>query len=101
MLHNLSLATIANIDSGQAAAAFDASLRRAIQDCVQRPMEERVRKITLQAELTPSDGGDDIHVSFQIKETLPTFQTSVVKMQVRKQGHQLMLVFQQEDEEAA
>ena len=100
-VQNLSLATIGAIESGQAAEAFNASLRRAIQDCVQRPIEGRSRKVMLQAELTPSEGGDDIDVSFQVKESLPTFQTSVVKMTVRKQGQQMQLVFQQEDEEAA
>jgi hypothetical protein len=101
MLHNLSLETMRSVDCGQVADGFNAALRRAIQDCVQRPHEERVRKIILQAEFTPCEDGDDIEAVFQVQEKIPSIQSQALRMSVRKQGAQLTLVFQSDDEEAA
>jgi len=98
-LRNLSLETLKDLDCGQAAEAFNAALKRAIQDCVSRPSEDRVRKVVLQCELNPTDTGDDIEVLFQIKDTLPTFQTQSCRMSVRKQAGQLQLVFQSDEDD--
>ena len=103
-LFNLSIETLKDCDCGAAAEAFNRALKRAIADCCDRPGEDRVRKIVLQAELEPiaEDGRcDDIAVCFQVKEVLPSLQTTPLKMSVRTQAGQMTLVFESEEEEAA
>lgn len=104
-LHNLSLESLVHLDCGNAALAFDRALRRAIDDCVDRPREERARKIVLQCEITPECGDDgqcdDLSVTIQVKEIIPAMSTTPTLMTVRKQGQQRMLVFESEQEDAA
>ena len=100
MIHSLSLASLQKLDCGNISDAFDAALKRAVADCVNRPREDRARKINLQVELTPDQEGDDVDVTVQVKETIPSHQSTPLRMSVRKQGSQLMLVFQTEEEAA-
>lgn len=102
MIHNLTLENLIHFDGGTAAVAFGRMLQRSIQDCKDRPTEERTRKVTLQVELTPleTDGVlDDVEIVVQCKEVIPTFQTQTVRAQVRRQGKQLALVFGETEEE--
>ena len=100
-MRNLSLETLKDLEFGQASEAFNAALKRAIQDCVSRPSEDRPRKVILQCELNPTADGDDIEVLIQVTDKIPSFTTQSLRMSVRKQGAQLQLTFQSEDEEAA
>lgn len=104
MIHNLTLESLIHFDGGTAAVAFSRMLQRAIADCKERPTESRVRKVTLQVELTPleQDGVlDDVEIVVQCKEVIPTYQSQTVRAQVRRQGKQLALVFGDTETETA
>lgn len=92
--HELTLKDLPDLDGGRIAVAFDSAIRRAALDCEDRPGETRPRKVTLQCEVAPVCDDDgvcrDVHVSFQVKDAVPTRKSKVYSMALRKQG---MLVF--------
>ena len=93
----LSLKTLEDLDCG-ATQAWEAALQRAIADCRNRPLEDKPRKVILQAELVPTVDGDDVELLFQVKDVIPSHTTQSVRCQVRRQAGQLMLVFSSEPE---
>jgi hypothetical protein len=82
--------TLAFFDGGSIAAEFDRELKKAIEDCRDRPGEERVRKVVLQVQLTPQvdNTGETVRcsVSFQAHAKLPSRRFGGHLLQMRKNG---------------
>ena len=96
----LTLEMITRLFDREGASAFNRGLQRAIEDCLARPLDDKTRKVLLQAELTPSEGG--ILVQCQVKEAFPAVATKTVLMvPERSRGGQLSLTFPDGEEEAA
>lgn len=89
-LKQLSLAEIAKIDEGRIAAAFDQALKRAAQDCDDRPGDDRPRKIMIEIAIAPvtdqSGICDSVKSQIQIKDTIPTRKSRVYDFGLRKGG---------------
>jgi len=89
-LQQLSLAQIAEIDDGRIAAAFDQALKRAAQDCDDRPGDDRPRKITIELAVAPvlDQNGmcDSVKSQIQIKDTIPTRKSRIYDFGLRKGG---------------
>lgn len=96
----LSLASLPQLIGGRLAKAFDLEIRRAIEDCRDRPTEGRARKVVLQFEAKPetADAGDmeTVNVKFQLKPVFPAKATPEMSMQVHKNNQ----VFFHDAEEA-
>lgn len=96
--HQFDLSTLRQLDGGRVAEAFLHAIKRAALDCEDRPGEERARKVSLQAEITPQtrleeepDGRmktvfDGVDVKFQIKDALPTRLSRKYSMGVKHNG---------------
>ncbi len=96
-VRELRLEELESLDDGRVVAAFNQALKRAARDCEDRPGEEAVRKVTLQCEIKPlmSESGDleDVEVSFQIKDTVPTRKTKKYTCAYRRLSQGTNLVF--------
>lgn len=92
-LQRFSLETIKDLDSGRAVAAFQAGVRRAVQDCLDRPGVKAPRKVIMQLTLVPvpiitgntidCDGAKGI---FQAKCKIPDWETQEVDFGVQNSG---------------
>lgn len=80
------LAAIGAIDGGIVNAAVKKHLARAIEDCDDRPYEEKARKVTVQIEVKPvtrQDGATcEVEVTTQIKSTIPTHVANPITARV-------------------
>lgn len=90
----LTLDSLVNLDLGKGAEAFNRHLRRAVEDCMDRPADTTARKVQLEISLIPimEQGGDCVEVSAQIHAAskVPPHRTKLYSMGVRKGG---ILVF--------
>lgn len=91
----LSLEAIAELDDGRISEAIAQAIKRAAQDCDDRPGDDRPRKIIMEIAFSPvlsQDGMcDSVKSQIQIKETVPTRKSKVMDFGLRKGG---MFVFQ-------
>lgn len=92
-LQRLTLSTMEDLDYGKAMQAFQELLRQAVQDCINRPGDKRVRKIILQFNLVPvaeisgnTIDCDSAKGSFTVRFKPPDYETSVVDFGVRNNG---------------
>lgn len=90
-LKQFDLGQLADIDGGRIAAAVELEMKKAIEDCRDRPTEERARKVTLEVSLVPTvyDGTGDletINMTFQCKHTIPTRKSRSYNVGVQKSG---------------
>lgn len=89
-LQKLSLAALGEIDDGRLATAFDQAIKRAADDCNDRPGEKRKRCVVLQIEFEPvldQDGVcDSVKSAVQIKDTIPTRKSRSYDFGLRKGG---------------
>lgn len=87
----LTLKSLADLDLGKGAEAFQRHLRRAIEDCMDRPADTTARKVTLEISVVPvmEQGGDCTEVAAQIHcaSKVPPHRTKIYSMGVRKGGH--------------
>lgn len=85
------------LDGGKVAAAFDKCMQHAVDDCYDRPADDRAWVVTVQFEVSPvmRPGGecDTVEVAFQVKSKLPTFRTQQYSMGLRRKGPNAQLVF--------
>jgi len=75
----LSLTSLEELDDGRVSKAFQHELKRAVQDCIDRPGDKKPRKVVLELELVPvvntenglleCEGADG---EFTIKSKVPT-----------------------------
>lgn len=84
------LKALAELDHGKVAEQVETALKAAGQDCVERPGEKRVRKVTLQIEMVPfaDERGflERVKTTFQVKQSLPTRTTNFYDCDARKTG---------------
>lgn len=92
-LERLTLASLAEIDGGRLALAFEQALKRCVLDCEDRPGESKPRKLTLNLELTPTLDEDlvcdNVKLQFHISDNVPKRRTKKYDMSLRKGGHLL------------
>jgi len=96
-VHRLTAETLAKLDRGAAAAAFDRAITQAVRDCLDRPSDDRVRKVTLELQLTPIVevlqnvvSCEGAHGSYKVRYKQPDWESAELDFGVRKPG---MLIF--------
>lgn len=89
----LTLEALTGLDSGQAAAAFQHELKKAVKDCVDRPGEEGEREVTLKVKVKPAlqSSGICTHASvdFECHSKIPRQKTRKYDMEVDARGELL------------
>lgn len=100
-IQSLSLANIEEIDGGKVAVAFAVELQHVIKDMLDRPGDNRPRKVSLNLELKPQcdDSGTlaDVQVAFDIASSVPNRRSNAYNMRARLiRGGGAQLVFQAE-----
>lgn len=92
-LVQLTLETVKQLDYGTAYEAFQTALERAVRDCIDRPGDDRARKVIFQFTLKPNSEvhGNTISCegakgTFQIRCKLPDWETGTVDFGVKKNG---------------
>jgi len=90
-LFKLEAETLPKLDRGTVAAAVDGSIRLAADDCLDRPSDERPRKVILQIEVKPivETHGNTISCSgaravCKVRLRLPDKETGDLDLGVRK-----------------
>lgn len=90
MLQPLTLKTLPELGDGIVATAWELAVKRAAADCMDRPGDERPRKVILECVLLPVVGEsaecESTSVQFQVKDTVPTRRSKVYDFQVRRGG---------------
>lgn len=92
-LQRLTLKAMDDLDYGKASEAFQQALKCAVRDCIDRPGDKRVRKVTLQMNLVPVPeiNGNTIDCDtakgvFTVRCKNPDLETGVVDFGVRNNG---------------
>jgi hypothetical protein len=89
-IKQVTFADLVAMDDGVLAVAIDAALRRAAEDCEDRPGVKRARKITLNLEVLPvldEDGiAEEVKYSFVMNERLPNRSSKEYTFGLRKNG---------------
>lgn len=89
----LTLKSLEELDDGRVSKAFAHELRRAVQDCLDRPRDKKARTVTLELSLTPcvTDEGGIIEATgadgeFSIKSKVPTRKSKTYSFKANKKG---------------
>lgn len=86
----VTLETIKDLDDGRVAAAFALELKRAVNDCMDRPGDANARNVYLECKLTPVIGDDGqcegANGEFQIKSKVPTRKSKTYSFGLNKKG---------------
>ena len=89
----LSLTSLTDLDDGRVSKAFQHELKRAVQDCMDRPADKNARTITLELNITPvvsTDSGiiecEGAHGEFSIKSKVPTRKSKTYEFRANKNG---------------
>ena len=93
-LFALGAGTLANLDRGAAAKALDNAIAAAVRDCLDRPGDDRARKITLTLEITPVCEVIDNVVTcegakgcYKVRYRQPDWESRTLDFGVRTSGH--------------
>lgn len=96
-IYALTSGTLAKLDGGRAGVALDSALRQAVKDCLDRPGDERARKVTMEFQVTPVMELIDNQVScegakgvYKVRVKVPDRESGLLDFGVRNNG---MLVF--------
>lgn len=94
MLQKFTLESLQDLDGGKAALAFEQHIRRAANDCIDRPGDETARKVTFEITLCPVGGQDgtcdEVSAQIHVSSSVPKHKTKPYSMGLRAGG---MLVF--------
>lgn len=89
----LTLGSLEELDDGRVSIAFGQAMRAAVQDCVDRPAEKKVRTVTLELKLKPIIDTDDgitemkgASGEFTIKSKVPERRSKTYEMRANKKG---------------
>lgn len=97
MLQKFTLDTLKDLDGGKAALAFEQHVRRAANDCLDRPGDQTARKITLEIKLSPVLNADltcdEVKAQIEASSAVPKHRTKEYSFGIRANG---MLVFSQD-----
>ncbi len=99
--HQLQLATIAHLDDGKTRDTFDRRIRAAIADMIERPGDDRARRVKLEIILKPDLEPSTLElrsVDIQTKVTMttPAAESGKVRAQPRRSSSGGMLLFDDE-----
>lgn len=93
-LVQLTISSLEELDNGRVAKAFQAELRRAVEDCMDRPSDKNAREVVLTLKLKPiavTDGGvtdcEGADGEFHVKSKVPTRKSKSYAFQTNKKGH--------------
>ena len=89
--------TLQHLDRGVAAAALDKAIRAAVRDCIDRPGDERQRKITLSLALVPVRevianviSCEGAKGTYLVRVRIPDYESQPLDFGVRENG---LLIF--------
>ncbi len=89
----LNLQSMAELSHGSVGVAVDKLIRQAIRDCIDRPGDNRARKLTVQIEFTPTARVDGQSVTCEGAKAIakarlktPDYETGVLDLMVRENG---------------
>jgi hypothetical protein len=92
-LPKLNLATMPTVDGGVTAEMFQANVRKAVKDCIDRPADKRPRIVTLQMKIVPVmvvNGNvidcDGAKGTFNCKTKIPDYETRELDFGVQNSG---------------
>lgn len=112
----LTLATVPELAHGKVGVAFDRECKRMIRDCIDRPSDERPRKLVLQVTFKPVAVVDGQCVTCEgaravakIRGMAPDYETQEIDLGVRENGgavfsptcpenHRQMAMFEEPEE---
>lgn len=90
MFKKLTLENLQFIADGSVSAAFQHHLKRAVEDCDDRPGDKKPRKVTLELLVTPvvlQDGSTtDVSVESYVKSSVPPHISRPVECKVKQGG---------------
>jgi hypothetical protein len=102
-LRDLNLQGLAHIDGGRVDVAFNRHLRRAIEDCEDRPGDRNARKVVLTAILRPvclQDGAvTDVNAEFEIASSVPKHISRTVECRIKANGRAIFNDLSEDDVE--
>lgn len=89
----LTLDTLKDLDFGKAESAFRIALERAVRDCLDRPGDDRQRKVIFQLTLKPvaeimgqTISCEGAQGAFQVRCKIPDWETQAVDFGVKQNG---------------
>lgn len=90
----LTLSSLKDLDDGRVSKAFDHEIKRAVQDCIDRPGDKKARTVMIELELTPvvsTEGGiletEGCKGEFTIRSKVPSRKSKTYEFKANKQGH--------------
>lgn len=89
-METLTLESLKHLDGGRALQMFDLLLRRAGQDCYDRPADRSARKVPMTAILKPVMGQDGrcdgVTLEIEFNPSTPKFRTATFPMLLKPNG---------------
>lgn len=89
-LMKLSVASMNELDGGRLRTAIEKSIKRAVDDCKDRPNLDTARKVGIELIITPyaDETGDvvSVNLDYQVKPTLPPMKREGLSLSVQKDG---------------
>jgi hypothetical protein len=90
MLRELTLESLRQLDMGKVHEAFQLHLKRAVVDCLDRPGDDKPRKVLMEVTIVPEtdDTGDcyDVKTQIHVSSVVPKHRTKVYSMAPRRNG---------------
>jgi hypothetical protein len=87
------LETIHLIDSGKINAVFEQQMKRIVNDCIDRPLDDSERSVTISFKVKPNvslkTGETEcsrVHVAIDVAGKVPTQKSRVIEMAVKQTG---------------
>lgn len=97
MLLELNLDNLKELDGGRLRAAFDAELKKVLEDLQDRPGMKQPRKVTMTLDIKPEvdEQGElyNVVVQFHVTHKIPSRRTQQYSMQVRSSSMGPMACF--------
>lgn len=89
-VHVLTLDSLEKLDMGKANEGFALHLKRAALDCMDRPGDDKERKVVLEIAVKPlmlPDGScDEVKAQIQVFSKIPNHRTKVYSFGLRRNG---------------
>lgn len=91
VIREVNLDTLKELDGGKAWHAFQQHIRRAAIDCLDRPGDDKARKVVLEIELSPVLDAQSLECSevtakIQASSTVPKHRTKKYSFGLRRNG---------------
>lgn len=87
---SLSLGTLEDLDYGKIDVVFQKHLRRAVQDCLDRPHDKKARVVSLKFELAPDTEQDGdccyVRMDASVMSKVPAHRTRVFQCAAKRNG---------------